>query len=245
MTKALEVLIVDDERAIRRLVRTILESQGYAVSEAPDGITALQAALISPTADLVLLDLGLPDRDGLDIIRELRAAGSTLPIVVLSNRSDESTKVKALDLGADDYLAKPFGARELSARLRTAMRHRMQSNGERPVFRINGLTIDFVRRVVTHAGEEVKLSPKEYALLTLLAKNAGKVLTHNHILNEIWSSEADAQHIRTYIRSLRQKLKEGPGESRYIITEQGVGYRFRDPDERDLTAIPLCGAELA
>jgi two-component system, OmpR family, KDP operon response regulator KdpE len=234
MAKALQVLIVDDERAIRRLVRTILESQGYAVSEAPDGNTALQAALISPTADLLLLDLGLPDRDGLDIIQELRAAGSTLPIIVLSNRSDESTKVTALDLGADDYLTKPFGARELFARLRTAMRHRMQSNGERPVFRTNGLTIDFVRRVVTLAGEEVKLSPKEYALLTLFAKNAGKVLTHSHILNEIWSSEADAQHIRTYIRSLRQKLKEGPGESRYIVTDQGVGYRLRDTNEQEL-----------
>ncbi|MGO9545770.1 MAG: response regulator [Rhodomicrobium sp.] len=231
--KSPRILVADDEPAIRRLLRTILTTQGYAVTEAADGNSALQAALISPLADLLLLDLTLPDMDGFKIIKELRASGSPMPIIVLSNRSDENAKVAALDLGADDYLTKPFGARELFARVRAALRHRLQIEGERPIFRAGDLAVDLVRRVVTLAGEAVKLSPKEYALLSLLVKNEGKVLTHSYILNELWSGEADTQYIRIYIRSLRQKLREAPEKPRYILTEQGVGYRFRDPVESD------------
>jgi len=227
------ILVADDDPATRRLLRTILATQGYSVTEAADANGALQAALMSPTADLLLLDLTLPDMDGFKIIQELRASGSAMAIIVLSNRADENAKVMALDLGADDYLTKPFGARELFARMRAAMRHRLQAEGERPVFRAGELSVDLVRRIATLAGEEIKLSPKEYALLSLLVRNAGKVLTHSHILNELWSGAADTQYIRIYIRSLRQKLREAPENPRYILTEQGVGYRFRDPAETE------------
>jgi two-component system KDP operon response regulator KdpE len=167
----------------------------------------------------------------LEIIAELRASGSTLPIVVLSQRSDENAKVAALDLGADDYVTKPFGARELLARLRTALRHRLQSQGERPAFQAGELSVDLVRRIVKLGGEEVKLSAKEYGLLSLLVTNAGKVLTHKFILDNLWGGGADAQYVRIYVRSLRQKLGDPPESPRYILTEQGVGYRFNDIEE--------------
>jgi two-component system KDP operon response regulator KdpE len=229
MMEPQRILVADDEPAIRRLLRTILTTQGYAVSEAADGTSALQAALLPPAADLLLLDLAIPGLDGMQIIKELRASGSAIPIIVLSNRSDENAKVTALDLGADDYLTKPFGARELFARIRAAMRHRLQMEGESPVFRSGELAVDLVRRVVTLSGQDLKLSPKEYGLLSLLVRNAGKVLTHSYILNELWSGEADTQYIRIYVRSLRQKLREVPENPRYILTEQGVGYRFSEP----------------
>ncbi|MGO9171697.1 MAG: response regulator [Rhodomicrobium sp.] len=228
-----QVLVVDDEPAMRRLLRTILAAQGYAVTEADGGNSALQAARILPSADLILLDLTLPDLDGFKVIRELRATGSAMPIIVLSNRTDENAKVAALDLGADDYLTKPFGARELFARIRAAMRHRQQIEAERPLFRSGDLAVDLVRRVVTLSGQEIRLSPKEYALLSLLVRNAGKVLTHSYILSELWNGEADAQYTRIYIRLLRQKLREAPENPRYILTEQGVGYRFRDTGETE------------
>jgi two-component system, OmpR family, KDP operon response regulator KdpE len=179
--------------------------------------------------DIMLLDLGLPDMDGLWIIKEIRASGSDLPIVVLSNRSDEIAKVAALDLGASDYVTKPFGARELFARIRAALRHRQQGKGDKAVFRAGDLTVDHMRRVVALAGQEIKLSPKEYALLSLLVMNAGKILTHKFILDQIWGPETDAQYIRIYIRSIRQKLGELPERPKYIRTEQGIGYRFIDP----------------
>ena len=229
MMEPQRILVADDEPAIRRLLRTILTTQGYAVSEAADGTSALQAASLPPAADLLLLDLAIPGLDGMQIIKELRASGSAIPIIVLSNRSDENAKVTALDLGADDYLTKPFGARELFARIRAAMRHRLQMEGESPVFRSGELAVDLVRRVVTLSGQDLKLSPKEYGLLSLLVRNAGKVLTHSYILNELWSGEADTQYIRIYVRSLRQKLREVPENPRYILTEQGVGYRFSEP----------------
>ena len=228
-----QILVADDEPAIRRLLRTILATLGYSVTEAHTGNRALEAASASPRADLLLLDLTLPDMDGFKIIRELRSSGSSMPIIVLSNRNDENSKVTALDLGADDYLTKPFGARELFARMRAAMRHRLQMGGEQPIFRSGELAVDLVRRVVTLGGEELKLSPKEYALLSLLVKNAGKVLTHSHILKELWSGEADTQYIRIYIRSLRQKLRDAPENPSYILTEQGVGYRFREPPDNE------------
>jgi two-component system KDP operon response regulator KdpE len=177
----LRVLVVDDEPAILRFLRTGLGAQGYLVSEAQDGRAAL-AALRRSAVDLVVLDLGLPDMDGLEVIRQMRGAGSVLPVVVLSSRDDERAKVEALDLGADDYVTKPFGIDELFARIRAAQRHRLQQQGERPLFRSGDLAVDLVRRVVTVRGAEVKFAPREYDLLRLLVAHAGKVLTHRFIL---------------------------------------------------------------
>ena len=174
----LRILVVDDEPAIRRFLRAGLSHQGYLVDEAATGQAALDL-IRRKAADLVVLDLGLPDIDGLEVIREIRAGGSVLPIVVLSSRDDEAAKVAALDLGADDYVTKPFGMDELLARIRAAQRHRLQQEGEKPIFRTGDLTVDLVRRIVTVRGQEVKFSPREYDLLRLLVANAGKVLTHN------------------------------------------------------------------
>ncbi|HYZ61425.1 MAG TPA: response regulator transcription factor, partial [Acetobacteraceae bacterium] len=210
--------------------RAGLASQGYVVSEAGTGRAALD--LVSRTApDLVVLDLGLPDIDGLEIIRRVRAAGSAVPIIVLSSRSDERGKVEALDLGADDYVSKPFGIEELLARLRAAQRHSLQVHGERPVFRTGELTVDLVRRIVTSGDKEVKLSPREYDLLRLLVAHAGKVLTHKFILREVWGTETDIQYLRIYIRALRQKIEQNAERPAYIVTETGVGYRLRAADQ--------------
>jgi len=225
----LRILVVDDEPAIRRLLRTTLVAQGYQTFEAADGRAALEAVVRHPV-DLMILDLGLPDFDGTDIIAQLRGAGSALPIVVLSSRTDEAGKVRALDLGADDYVTKPFGIDELLARVRAALRHRLQQQGEKPVFRAGDLAVDLVRRIVTVRGEEVKLSPREYDLLRLLVLHAGKVLTHKFILREVWGTETDVQYLRIYIRALRQKIEATPERPQHIRTEQGVGYRLLAPD---------------
>ena len=232
MTKnagSLRVLVVDDEPAILRFLRAGLSSQGYLVSEATAGRRALEAVRQNGT-DLLVLDLGLPDLDGLEIIRRIRDAGSTLPIIVLSSRSDEEGKVEALDLGADDYVTKPFGIDELLARIRAAQRHRLQEQGERPIFRTGDLSVDLVRRIVTIRGNEVKFSPREYDLLRLLVAHAGKVLTHQFILREVWGVETDIQYLRVYIRALRQKIEDDPERPRYILTETGVGYRLKTGD---------------
>ena len=221
------VLVLDDEPTMRRLLRTILLSQGYKVTEAHDAAGALEIIATCETIDLLILDLGLPGMNGLDLLRKIRGAGSSLPILVLSAKTDENTKVVALDLGADDYVTKPFGARELLARVRAALRHRLQIAGEKPVFRVGEFSVDYIRRIVTLGGQEVKLTPKEYALLNLLVSNAGKVLTHKFILERLWSGEADVQYVRIYVRSLRQKIE--PRGQPLIITEQGVGYRFVAP----------------
>jgi two-component system KDP operon response regulator KdpE len=225
-----KLLIVDDEPAILRFLRTSLTANGYQVKEAEDGNAALQELRRSPP-DLLVLDLGLPDVDGFEIIRRLREAGSALPIIVLSSRADEAGKVKALDLGADDYLTKPFGVEELLARIRAALRHRLQQQGELPVFKSGDLQVDLVRRVVTVRGSEVKLSPREYEILRLLVAHAGKVLTHRLILKEVWGGETDVQYLRIYIRALRQKIEPDHERPQYILTEQGVGYRLRAPAE--------------
>jgi two-component system KDP operon response regulator KdpE len=222
------ILVADDEPAIRRILGTILTAQGYEVAEIADGNSALRVAKNAPSSDLLLLDLTLPDIDGLEIIKMLRASGASLPIVVLSNRDDEAAKVTALDLGADDYVTKPFGAPELLARIRASIRHRLAAGEGRQIFTSGDLTVNFMSRTVTLAGKELRLSPKEYALLAFLVKNAGKAVTHSQILREIWGDEADAQYIRIYIRFLRQKLREVPENPRYILTEQGIGYRFCD-----------------
>ena len=227
--KALRVLIVDDEPPIRRFLRTSLATQKYLIEEAEDGQTALASANKTPL-DLIVLDLGLPGMDGFEVIRSLREKGSDVPIVVLSSRTDEAGKVRSLDLGADDYVTKPFGVDELLARIRAALRHRLQQQGERPVFRSGDLTVDLVRRTITSRGAEVKLSPREYDLLRLLVMHAGKVLTHKMIMKEVWGAETDVQYLRIYIRTLRQKLEADPERPMHILTEQGVGYRLRAPD---------------
>jgi two-component system, OmpR family, KDP operon response regulator KdpE len=227
----IRILVAEDDPAIRRLLCRILETQHYGVTEAIDGNAAWNALSAALPPDLVLLDLSLPGRDGLSIIRDLRARDTALPIVVVSSHADETRKVEALDLGADDYITKPFGAPELLARIRVALRHRLQRDGEPPVFRSGDLVVDLVRRVVTLDGAEVKLSPKEYDLLRLLVVHAGKVLTHKTIMRALWDGETDIQYLRFYIRSLRQKLGEAPANPRYIQTEQGVGYRLRDSVE--------------
>jgi two-component system KDP operon response regulator KdpE len=222
---AVTILIVDDEPAIRRLLRSSLAANDYSPIEAENGRAALEA-IRRDKPDLVILDLGLPDIDGLEVIRTVRAS-SPVPIVVLSSRDDERGKVAALDLGADDYVTKPFGVEELVARVRTALRHRLQEQGERPVFRSGDLSVDLVRRIVSARGEEVKLSPREYDILRLLVSHAGKVLTHKMILRELWGPTADVQYLRVYIRQLRQKLEQEPERPQHILTETGVGYRLR------------------
>jgi two-component system KDP operon response regulator KdpE len=221
---AATILIVDDEPPIRRLLRTSLQAQGYRTIEAETGGGAL-AAVTASMPDLVLLDLGLPDMDGLDVIRTLRTRGAT-PIVVLSSRDDERGKVAALDLGADDYVTKPFGMDELVARLRTALRHRLQQEGATALFQSGDLTADLVRRIIKVAGREVHLSPREYDIFKLLVTHAGKVLTHRHILGKLWGAGGDVQQLRVYVRQIRQKIEAEPDRPRHILTETGVGYRL-------------------
>jgi len=222
------VLVVDDEPPIRRLLRTSLSAQGYRIVEADNAATAL-AEIRNHEPDVVILDLGLPDGDGLSVIEMVRR-NSAVPIIVLSSRSDERGKVAALDLGADDYLTKPFGMAELVARIRAALRHRLQVDGAEAVFQSGDLSVDLVRRIVRVKDAEVKLSPKEYDILQQLVIHAGKVLTHKHLLREVWGpATADVQYLRIYIRQLRQKLEADPERPRLILTEAGVGYRLTAP----------------
>ena len=225
-TNAATILVVDDEPPIRRLLRTSLASQGFQVTEASNGEGALAEAGRSPP-DLVILDLGLPDMDGADVIRALREGGNAVPILVLSSRADERGKVEALDLGADDYVTKPFGTAELFARIRAALRHRLQQKGEAPTFRSGDLEVDLVRRIVRVRGEEVKLTPKEYDILHMLVAHAGKVLTHRMLMSEVWGGETDVQYLRIYVRQLRQKIETNPERPQYILTETGIGYRLK------------------
>jgi two-component system, OmpR family, KDP operon response regulator KdpE len=224
----LRILVVDDEPPIRKLLRMGLSTQGYGVLEASNGKSALE--LLEQKPDLVILDLGLPDIQGLELLRKIRERIEGIPIVVLSSREDEGGKVQALDLGADDYVTKPFGMDELLARMRAALRHQLQIHGERPIFRVGDLSVDLVRRMVKLHDKEVKLSPKEYDLLRALVHHAGKVLTHKFLLSELWDELVDAQYLRVYVRQLRQKIEDDPERPQYILTETGVGYRLRAPD---------------
>jgi two-component system KDP operon response regulator KdpE len=224
----LKVLVVDDEPPIRKLLRMGLGTQGYQTIDAANAEAALE--LMAEIPDLVILDLGLPDMQGLDLLRKIRLQREDVPIVVLSSRGDEAAKVEALDLGADDYVTKPFGMEELLARMRAALRHQLQVHGERPVFKLDGLSVDLVRRIVKIGGDEVKLSPKEYELLRVMVQHAGKVLTHKFLLNALWSTPIDPQYLRVYVRQLRQKIEPNPTRPHYILTETGIGYRLRSPD---------------
>lgn len=224
----IKVLVIDDEPPIRKLLRMGLSTQGYEILEASNGKTALEKLSEGPA--LIILDLGLPDIQGHELLRTIRARNEAVPIVVLSSRGDEAGKVEALDLGADDYLTKPFGMDELLARLRAALRHQLQIQGERPVFRAGDLSVDLVRRIVRVGERDVKLSPKEYDLLRVLVQHAGKVLTHRFLLRELWDELTDAQYLRVYVRQLRQKIEADPERPQYVLTETGIGYRLRAGD---------------
>ena len=222
------VLVVDDEKPIRRLLRTSLSAEGYEVIEAEDGNAALAAAA-KEKPDAVLLDLGLPDLDGVEVLGRIRE-WSPVPVLVLTARDAEAQKIAALDAGADDYVTKPFGVGELLARLRAALRHRLQREGIPPVFRAGRVTVDLARRIVTVADAEVKLSPKEYDLLRVLVRNAGRVLTHQMLLKEVWGPAHlhDTPYLRVYVRQLRQKLGDDAAAPMLILSEPGVGYRLAD-----------------
>ncbi|MDH6231552.1 two-component system KDP operon response regulator KdpE [Mesorhizobium soli] len=226
---AIKILVVDDEQPIRKLLRAGLATQGYVIIDAPNGRTALEE-MANSAPDLVVLDLGLPDIPGQELLKRWRAEGSSVPIVILSSRTDEAGIVEALDLGADDYVTKPFGVNELIARIRVALRHRLQQQGEKPVFQTGALSVDLVRRIVRVDGAEVKLSPKEYDILRTLVQFAGKVLTHNFLMKQVWGEVQDVQYLRVYVRQLRQKIEPDPEQPRYIRTETGVGYRLSEAD---------------
>jgi two-component system KDP operon response regulator KdpE len=225
MGQPARILIVDDEPAIRRFLRTSLAPQGYAVTEAADGRSGLSAAM-ADRPDLVILDIGLPDLDGIHVTRALRE-WTQLPIIILSVRDREVDKIAALDAGADDYLTKPFGLGELLARIRVALRRQTVSQSE-PVFRSGDLTVDLVGRVVSVGGREVQLTPTEFELLRVLVRNAGKVMTHRHIMRQVWGDGYDDIHIlRVNISNLRGKLEPDPARPRFIMTDPGVGYRMK------------------
>jgi two-component system, OmpR family, KDP operon response regulator KdpE len=220
------LLVVDDEPPIRRLLRISLGAQGYRILEAATGQDVLDL-LAHEVPEVMLLDLGLPDLDGLEVIRRVRASGMNMAIIVLSSRGDERGKVDALDLGADDYVTKPFGMAELVARIRTSLRHRLQTQGAEALFQSGDLTVDLTRRLVSVRGVEVKLSNKEWDILRFLVIHAGKVLTHRVIMQAVWGPKVDVQYLRIYVRQLRQKLEQDPGRPCHILTETGIGYRLQ------------------
>ncbi|MFN8374741.1 MAG: response regulator [Anaerolineae bacterium] len=222
------VLVVDDELQIRRFLKISLESNGYTVHEVDNGEDAItKAAFLRP--DYIILDIGLPDIDGIEVLRRLREWSKT-PVIMLSVRDTDRDKIAALDSGADDYLTKPFSVDELMARLRVAQRH-IQPTPDAAIFTAGDMQVDLARRIVTSKGEQVKLTPTEYALLRLLIQHAGKVLTHRQILREIWGAEYENEthYLRVYFAQLRLKLESDPARPKLIITEPGVGYRLVAP----------------
>jgi two-component system KDP operon response regulator KdpE len=224
----MRVLVVDDEPAIHRFLAPALAANDYEMLKAETGGEALKR-IAAEAPDVVVLDLGLPDMDGKDIIGRVRQ-WSDVPIVVLSAREREAEKIAALDRGADDFVNKPFGVGELMARLRTALRHRMQRAGEVPILQVGGLHIDVPRHHVSRDGNEISLSPREFDLLAFLARYAGKVLTHKQILTAVWgpAHEHDTQYLRVYVGQLRQKIEPDPSDPRFLLTEPGIGYRLAD-----------------
>lgn len=219
------ILIADDELAIRRYLRTSLRAEGYNVFEASTGEDTLQEVVIH-RPDVLILDLGLPDLDGTEVVRQLRE-WSQLPVIVVSVRDQDSAKVAALDAGADDYLTKPFSLGELMARIRVALRHVAQSVTDESIFSTGDLTVDLARRLVKRAGKRVQLTPIEYDLLKVLVTHAGKVVTHHHLMQEVWGVRQEKPHVlRVHISNLRNRLEADPNRPRYIVTEPGVGYRL-------------------
>jgi two-component system, OmpR family, KDP operon response regulator KdpE len=228
MSTKTQVLVVDDEAAILRFLKPALEANDYEMASAGTVAEAIKSIATRPP-DIVLLDLGLPDGDGKDVLRRARE-WSDVPIVILSARERETEKIEALDLGADDYVNKPFNVGELLARMRAALRHRMQRKAEIPVLRVGNLEVDAVRHRATRSGTEIKLTPKEFELLSFLARHAGRVLTHKQILAAVWgpAHTEDTQYLRVYVGQLRQKFEENPDDPRLILTESGIGYRIAE-----------------
>jgi two-component system KDP operon response regulator KdpE len=228
MTGTTRVLVVDDEVAILRFLKPALEANDYEMVSAGTVAEALRR-IAADAPDIVLLDLGLPDGDGKQVIQRARE-WSDLPIIVLSARERETEKIEALDLGADDYVNKPFQVGELMARMRAALRHRMLRKSETPLLRVAGVEIDAVRHRVTRAGAEIKLTPKEFELLSFLARHAGRVLTHKQILTAAWgpAHTKDTQYLRVYVGQLRQKIEDKPDDPQIILTEPGIGYRVAE-----------------
>jgi len=228
MSAKTRVLVVDDEAAILRFLKPALEANNYEMASAGTMAEAIKR-IAAETPDIVLLDLGLPDGDGKDVIRRARE-WSDVPIIVLSAREREAEKIESLDIGADDYVNKPFNVGELMARMRAALRHRLQRKAEIPVLRVGDLEVDAVRRRVTRAGAELKLTPKEFELLSFLARHAGRVITHKQILAAVWgpAHTEDTQYLRVYIGQLRQKIEEKPDDPRIVLTEPGIGYRIAE-----------------
>ncbi|NTV36461.1 MAG: response regulator [Anaerolineaceae bacterium] len=226
MADNLRILVVDDEIEIRRFLRASLGSHGNTIFEAPGGQDALRMAT-DHRPDLVILDLGLPDMDGVEVTRRIRE-WSTMPIIILSVRNQEQVKIEALDAGADDYLTKPFGVGELLARIRVVMRRVVTPDGN-PVYQVGELTIDLARHRVTVSSKEVVLTPTEFDLLKELAQNAGKVLTHRHLIHQVWGTvyEDEDRLLRVNIANLRKKIEVNPSKPEYLVTELGVGYRLR------------------
>jgi two-component system, OmpR family, KDP operon response regulator KdpE len=224
------VLVVDDEVQIRRFLRTGFELDGFAVSEAETGTEALRAAALRPS-DLVILDLGLPDMDGAEVLERLRA-WSSVPLIVLSVRGSEAEKVRLLELGADDYVVKPFGMAELLARAHSAMRRQLRTARGEPVVKFGPLAIDFTARTVLVNDQRVALTPKEYRLLQILAQHSGNVVTHQFLLREVWGNEHvdDTHYLRIFVRKLRRKIEADPTQPRILLTELGVGYRLVSAD---------------
>jgi len=222
------VLVVDDEVAILRFLKPALEANDYEMVSSGTVAEALRR-IAADAPDIVLLDLGLPDGDGKQVIQRARE-WSDLPIIVLSAREREAEKIEALDLGADDYVNKPFQVGELMARMRTALRHRMLRQAQTPLLRVGGVEIDAVRHRVTRAGAEIKLTPKEFELLSFLARHAGRVLTHKQILTAVWgpAHTEDTQYLRVYVGQLRQKIEDKPDDPQIVLTEPGIGYRVAD-----------------
>ena len=228
MSSKIRVLVVDDEAAILRFLRPALTASNYEVSSAGTVAEATKT-IATDVPDIVVLDLGLPDGDGREVIRHVRG-WSDVPIIVLSARDRETDKIEALDLGADDFVNKPFSVGELMARMRTALRHRMQRRAETPVVKVGDVEIDNVRHRVTRGGQEVKLSPKEFDLLSFLARHAGMVVTHKQILAAVWGAAhtEDTQYLRVYVGHLRQKIETNPDDPHVIVTEPGIGYRIAE-----------------
>jgi two-component system KDP operon response regulator KdpE len=224
--QGLRILVIDDEQAIRRFLRVALSAQGHKVAEAEIGADGLAAAG-STRPDVIILDLSLPDIDGIEVLRRLRE-WTTTPVIILSVRGQEGDKVAALDAGADDYLTKPFTIGELQARIRVALRHAARPT-EEPVFATGDLTVDIARRLVLLEGAEVPLTPTEYDLLKALVTHAGKVLTHHQLLTQVWGAayQRERHLLQVNISNLRRKLERDPTRPRYILTEAGVGYRLR------------------
>jgi two-component system KDP operon response regulator KdpE len=225
------ILVVDDEPQIRRFLRTSLDVHGYDVLEAAAADEALRLATLG-RPDLVVLDLGLPDRDGFEVLKTIRG-WSRVPIFILSVHGRELEKVKAFEMGADDYITKPFGMAELLARVKAVLRRRLHEEVPEPVFSVGTLEVDLVRRMVRVDGADVRLSPKQYRLLQILVAHAGKVVTHHHLLKEIWGPAHldDVQYLRIFVRKLRSRIEADPARPRYLLTELGVGYRLRTPDQ--------------